>query len=353
MKKMLSLLIAVLLALSFCACGSSAQKDDPNATRMFTDSLGREVEVPAVIDRVAVTGPISQTFVYALCPEKLVGLSVDWDPSAAEFIPEEYFGLTKIGQIYGTGGEFNPEALLSTGAQVVIDIGEPKKGEAEDLDALAEQTGIPFVHITAYVDSMDDAFRMLGELLGIEDTAEQYAKYCDDIYTRAYDIAQKIEKKDVLYILGEGRNVLPNGSFHAEILEFFCNNLAVVESPSGKGSGNEVDMEQILNWDPEYILFAPNTVYDLVGTDPLWQGLQAIRNNRYYEVPFGPYNWLGLPPGAQRLLGLMWLPSLLYPEECSYDLRAEVKAYYEMFYHTQITDEQIDRLLANSTGKDK
>ena len=83
----------------------------------------------------------------------------------------------------------------------------------------------------------------------------------------------------------------------------------------------------------------------------MWQGLTAIQEGRYYEVPFGPYNWMGFPPSVQRYLGMMWMAQLLYPETAQYDLYAEVANYFQLFYHCDITEEQYQALVANSIGK--
>lgn len=59
----------------------------------------------------------------------------------------------ELGQLYGGKGEMDLEALLAADPDVVIDIGETKNGMKEDLQALTEQTGIPFVHIYATVNT--------------------------------------------------------------------------------------------------------------------------------------------------------------------------------------------------------
>ena len=110
-------------------------------------------------------------------------------------------------------------------------------------------------------------------------------------------------------------------------------------------------MEQILAWNPDVILFAPESIYKTVGEDPAWQSVNAIRHGRYYEVPFGPYNWMGYPPSVQRYLGMMWMAQLLYPETAQYDLYAEVANYFRLFYHCDITEEQYHALVAGSIDR--
>ncbi len=369
-KKPLAFLLALSLTLSLCACSGGtaatptpdasvpvetqpAETDTASETRIFTDSVGREVELPAQIDKVAVSGPLAQIVLFALCPDKLVGIANEWDVSAEAYLDTEYYNLPLLGQLYGGKGELNLETLLSSGAQVVIDVGEPKDTIVEDLDALQEQTGVPFVHITATTQTTGDAYRLLGELVGMEEEAETLVSYCEEVYDRTVDIAERVEKVDLLYITGpDGQNVIAQDSYHSEIIDLLSNNLAVVDSPSSKGTGNEVGLEQILLWDPDYIIFAPDSAYDAVaGDDPTWQQLTAISSGNYYETPQGPYNWMGFPPSVQRYLGMMWMAKLLYPDAADYDLYEEVARYYDLFYHCELTQEQYDALVANSIGK--
>ena len=355
-QRLLALLLALVMTLSLAACGAqSAPAEDENTapeTRVFTDSVGREVTVPAQIDKVALSGPMAQIVLFALCPDKLVGIANAWDESAAQYLDTEYYNLPLLGQLYGGKGELNLETLLESGAQVVIDVGEAKDGIAEDLDALQEQTTIPFVHISATLATMDETYTMLGDLLGMPDEAKALADYCRSTYDRALTIADSVEKANLLYITGDaGLNVIAQGAYHAEVIDLLSNNLAVVDDPSSKGTGNEVDMEQILNWNPDVILFAPDSVYDTVADDAAWQGVTAIQNGAYYEVPMGPYNWMGFPPSVQRLLGMLWMAKVLYSEAADYDLYTEAAEYFKLFYHCDLTQEQYDALVANSLGR--
>lgn len=359
MKKIVALLLTVVMVtglLAVCAFGGTTDTNETPAgasdTKIFTDSLGREVEVPSHITKVAVSGPLAQIALFAICPDELVGIANEWDEVAQGFFDEKYYDLPVLGQLYGGKGELNLETLIASGAEVVIDVGEPKGSAKEDLDALQEQTGIPFIHVTAMLSTFPDAYRTLGDLLDKNEEAEKLASYLEKTYDNIQKVAESADKVDLLYVTGnEGHNVIAQGSYHSEVIDLLSNNLAVVDEPSSKGTGNEVDMEQILNWNPDHVIFAPDSIYAEVENDETWQQIKAIRDGNYYEVPQGPYNWMGFPPSVQRYLGMMWMAKLLYPDAADYDLYQEAAEYFELFYHCSLSNEQYEELVKNSIGK--
>ena len=358
-KRLLALLLVLVMSVSLFACGQKQQKDKTDdgtqteTTRVFTDSCGREVTVPADIQKIAVSGPLAQMVVFAIAPDKMVGVANAWDESAKAYFDAKYLELPLLGQLYGGKGELNLETLLAAAPDVVIDVGEPKDSIAEDLDALQEQTGIPFVHIDAYLASMDDTYAMLGDLLAMPNEAQGLADYCRYAYDKVKAIADSVEKVNLLYVTGEeGLNVIARGSYHAEVIDMLCNNLAVVDEPSSKGTGNEVDMEQILNWNPDAVIFAPGSIYSTVADNENWQTIPAIRDGRYYEVPMGPYNWMGFPPSVQRILGMQWMAKVLYPDAADYDMYETTQTYFQLFYHCDLTAEQYAALTAHSLAAD-
>ena len=355
-KRLLALVLALVMSLSLFACGQKQQADEgtqTETTRVFTDSCGREVTVPADIQKIAVSGPLAQMVVFAIAPDKMVGVANAWDESAKAYFDAKYLELPLLGQLYGGKGELNLETLLAAAPDVVIDVGEPKDSMAEDLDALQEQTGIPFVHIDAYLASVDDTYAMLGDLLAMPNEAQGLADYCRYAYDKVKAIADSVEKVNLLYVTGEeGLNVIARGSYHAEVIDMLCSNLAVVDEPSSKGTGNEVDMEQILNWNPAVVIFAPGSIYSTVADNENWQTIPAIRDGRYYEVPMDPYNWMGFPPSVQRILGMQWMAKVLYPDAADYDMYETTQTYFQLFYHCDLTAEQYAALTAHSLAAD-
>ncbi len=263
-KKLIVSLVITAMMVLLSSCNVRQVVKIPTAVtntstaRLFTDSVGRKVSFDTEISGIAVTGQLGQIVVFALAPDMLVGIAGEWDNNAEAFIEEKYYQLPVLGQLFGGKGDLNAEELLLASPQVIIDVGEPKMGIVEDLDELQEQLGIPVVHISASIDTFDEAYVMLGELLDKKDEAEVLASYCAEIYKRTRNIAEAVDKVDLLYITGdEGLNVIAKDSYHSEVIDLLSDNLAVLENPVSKGTGNEVDFEQILNWNPDVVIFHP------------------------------------------------------------------------------------------------
>ena len=347
MKKWLSAVLAMALLAALCM-GALADGD----TRVFVDSTGREVTIDSKIDRIAVTGPLAQIVVFAVAPDQFVALANSWNEGAEDYIAEKYMNLPLLGQLYGGKGQMNLESLLMAAPQVVIDVGRPVDGVREDMDALTAQTGIPFVHIEAHTDSMEKTYEMLGELLGRQEEAAALADYCQSAYSRAKAIAGSATKARILYMPGiTGLSVIAQNSYHSEVIDMMGDNLAVMENPSSKGTGNEVSMEQVMIWNPDAVIFGDRAGYEEALSDPLWEGIAAAENGKMYLAPFGVHNWMGNPPAVQRLLGMLWMGKLLYPEIADYDMYEEAAQYYRLFYHCELTQAQYDALVADSLGK--
>ena len=347
--RIFSLLLALVMLANITACGFDPQNSS-EATVAFTDDAGREVEIPAEISAIVPAGALAQMILFTIAPDMLVGLSSKWNAGASGIIDQKYMDLPYLGQLYGSA-DMNVEELALTAPQLIIDIGEDKASVAEDMDKLQQQTMIPTVFISSTLESMPKTYRTLGKLLGREEKGEELAKFCERIYTRTEAIMEEVGDKKVnaLYVLGEeGLNVLAKTSYHAELLDMLTNNLAVVESPLSKGSGNAVSMEQIALWNPDFVIFAPDSIYDTVNERAAWSEISAIVNKHYVEVPDAPYNWMSMPPAVQRYLALIWLPAVLYPDYCNYDAKAEIMEYYQLFYGCVLTEEQYNAITANA-----
>lgn len=352
-KKVLSILLMVVFCVtSLSACtinilSSSNSNVKSENTRVITDSLGREVAIPKTITKVIPTGQLAQIVLLSVCPDMMVALASEWDNCVKEFISSDVGELPVVGQLYGGKKDFNLESILAADPDIIIDVGDAKKGMIEDIDALQKQVGIPFVHLDGSLENLAQSYRLLGDILGRSEDANERAVYSEKMNEKLGKISSEINPIDALLITGpEGLNVIPDGSYQGEAFNMFANNLAVVEEPSSRGTGNEVDMEQILKWNPDVIIYLPETTDKSVFESETWQEVTAVKEGNIYHVPYGPYNWLGFPASIQRYLGMMWMVDTFYPEKSDVSLYDEAKEYYKLFYQYDLSEDKFEELIA-------
>ena len=339
------------------ASGGSAteQQAAESETRTFTDSAGRTVEVPAQIDRIAPAGHTATQVLLTMAPEKMVTLSQELSDDQAKYLGESYAELPVTGAAFGAKGDLNKEAVAASGTQILIDTGELKDNIAEDLDTLQEQLGIPVVMIETTMDTYADAYEMLGELLGMEERGRELSEYCKSAYEETTSVMAGIpddERVRVAYLLGDkGTNTIAKNSYQGQVVDLVANNVADLGEVSGSGQGVEISMEQLALWNPELILFAEGSIYDTVGDDAAFADLDAVKNSAYYEVPTTPWNWLNSPPTVNQVLGMQWLPRLLYPDQYDDDLYETVAGYFKTFYGYDLSEAEFDEIAANAQPK--
>lgn len=357
--------IALALGLAFAMTGCSsrggesdqaASTDTASAeTREFTDSAGRTVEVPVHIERIAPSGHTANQVLLTMAPEKMVGLSQELTEDQQKYLGVDMSDLPVFGAIFGAKGDLNKEAIAAADPQVIIDTGTLDDDVASGLDQLQEELGIPCVFIETNMDDYGTAYEMLGDLLGMEERGQELSEYCQNAYDQVVDVMSDIPEDDranVLYLLGEdGTNVIAKGTQQAEVVDLCADNLAVMDNPSNTGMGSETSLEQIALWNPDIIIFASGSVYSTVADDPAWDGIAAIDNGDYYEAPGTPYNWLNSPPTVNQVMGMQWLPRLLYPDRFDDSIQDVTRSYYSLFYGYDLSDEELDDLVANALPK--
>lgn len=370
-KKRASRFFAVVAAAALClgimglvsGCSSSNEASSAsssaatqNETRTFTDSLGREVELPAQIDRIAPSGHTANQVLLTMAPEKMVCLSQELSEDQLKYINlPNYADLPITGAAFGSKGDINKEAVAAADPQVIIDTGEVKDGLEEDMDTLQEQLGIPVVFIETKLEDYGAAYEMLGELLGMPERGKELSDYCAAAYKEVTNVMATIpdsERVNLGYFLGDaGLNTIAKNSYQGQVIDLCANNVAVLEKATGSGQGQEVSLEQIALWNPDLIIFAPDSIYDTVADDPAWDGIAAIDNGNFYETPASPYNWLNNPPTVNQVMGMQWLPRLLYPDKFNTSIADVTKSYYKMFYGYDMSDREVADMTAKALPK--
>jgi iron complex transport system substrate-binding protein len=364
MKKSTILLLILFAALSGCRRSHSNGTALQPGQRALTDMAGRTVIVPTKITRVYGMSPVGTILVYTLSPETLVGWNYRPDPGEFAFYKEPYNHLPVLGGWYGKNNTGNIEAILQAHPDVLITMGDPMG--AAVADRVQQQTHIPVYFLDGDLQKIPETYLKAGELLGnptrAAELATQSRATLDEIRQKVAAIPPS-KRKRVYYAEGSsGLETEPGGSTHSESL-IYAGAVNVADVPNQQGYGHTpVSMEQILSWNPDIVISGydhsgapgkPGDFYSSVWSNPGWKHVRAVKDREVYEVPQYPFCWIDRPPSVNRILGIRWIANLLYPDIFHDDMRAVTRQFYSEFYHWQLSDSELDRILATATRKTK
>ena len=267
-------------------------------TRMLTDAAGREVEIPAQVERVVCTGVGALRYTcYVGAQELVVGVEqYETEPSLERLYSyvnrDRFAGLPTI----GANGEPDAEAILAADPQVIV-----MSAYVDGADDLQARTGIPVVVVPGSDTTLDDGafetIRLLGELYGVENRAAELTDYLReveaDLAARTADIPA--EEKPSVYVCGvsfQGAHGFEGTEAHYGPLELIgADNLA---NQTGQASAFDIDPEQVLAWDPDVILIdyngLPLIAEDYAADPDFYNALTAVREGRVYaQISFRSY----------------------------------------------------------------
>lgn len=328
----------------------TAEEPAEEATsKTVTDMAGRTVEVPIKLEKVYGGDPVGTLMLYTLAPSKLLGWNYELNALEKKYILPEYQQLPA----YGMGDTVNVEAIIKDGAQMAISVTAINEKSKASADKLQEQIGMPVVMIDSELIRSYEAYTFLGEVLGEEEKAKELAAYAQRIVEGVKNISiEETQRVKVYYGNGEtSLNTAPKGSSASEVLDLVqVENVAHIEGAKGRV---DISLEQLMTWNPSVMLINGEPKQDLTGNSaaqailahPDFQTIDAVKDKKVYGIPKTPFSWIDRPSGPNRLIGSVWLGELAYENSYSYDLKEEVKTFYDLFYHVELTDEEIESLL--------
>ena len=304
-KRLTALVLAVLMLISTVACGSSAANDSTTqaaSTSAFdvmsqfnevstsypltvTDQAGRTVTFEKAPEKIASSYYISTSLLLALgLKDKLVGIEAKANTrNIYKLAAPSIVSLPNM----GTAKEFNTEACVAAAPDVVFLPMKLKKA-ADTLEGLG---------IKAVVVNPEDA-TLLKECI-----------------TLVGKITNTIGRSDAL-----------NNSIDT----FLADNTA---SELTDTYWANVSYEQLLAWNPDYIIIAADATYsvDDVINDANLADCNAVKNKKVVKLPGDIEAWDSPVPAS--FLGSIYIASVLHPEKVTKDFYEEcVTKFYESFY---------------------
>ena len=291
-----------------------------------TDQAGREVTIEKEPSSIVSGYYISSSLLIALgLKDKVVGIEAKADkrPIYKLAAPE----LTELPNV-GTAKEFNLETCAALSPDLVI---LPMKLK----DAAQSLTDLGITVLLVNPESQDLLTEMINTIATATNTNSEAAKllaYIDSQKDMLTSALSGVEPESV-YLAG-------NSSFLSTAGPSMYQS-SIIELAGGKNAADsitdtywaEISYEQLLAWDPSYIIIASDaeyTVYDVMN-DPNLAECTAVKNSHVYAIP-GDMEALDSPVPA-GILASVWLAGILHPDQVSADTyTTEMTNYYETFY---------------------
>lgn len=326
------IVVIALMSMLLSGCGSTqeavesaaseaASAEETAATRVITDVFGREVEIPETVEKCAALGSAARLVVYAGGVDKIYGcteMELKGDPGMPyAYANKEHFAECEAMASGGSGNADYAEALVDMDPDVIF----YQDSDTAAMEDLAKKTQLPVIGV--YGDAFNshyltDSIRLIGEVLDTEKHAEDVAKsieeWVEDLDERTKDIPE--EDKPTVYTgavsWSGGHGFTGTYVGYAPLQAIHAINLA--DELDAK-DGVEVDMEQVIEWDPDIIFLNPGNM-NLVNEDYAKNGadidsLRAVKEGKVYPQVNFNYYWCNM---ELAIVDAYYAGTVIYPE---------------------------------------
>ena len=350
-NKWLAMLLAVVMVLSFAACGKEpAPAPQPEPTTDVTypvtvkDMAGREVTLEKQPERIVSGYYISSSACIALgLTDKMVGIE---DKSAKRPIYKLAApALIDLPNV-GSAKAFDLEACIATEPDLVI-LPMKQKDTAQTLQEMGIATllVLPESH-----EQLIEMFTLIGTATNTVKQAEKLISYYNTKLSAVTELTRDIpdDQKPVVY-LGSTSDILrtaPREMYQASL----------ITTAGGKNAGDvlegsswtDIDNETFLTMNPDIIVIptdnfavsSPDYTAEDVMNNPTFSDVTAVKNSAVYQMPIGYEAWDSPVPSG--ILGTLWMLKTLHPELYPAEqFAADVNEFYTVFYGFSVNEQDL------------
>lgn len=350
-NKWLAMLLAVVMVLSFAACGQEpAPAPQPEPTSDVTypvtvkDMAGREVTIEKQPERIVSGYYISSSACIALgLTDKMVGIE---DKSAKRPIYKLAApALIDLPNV-GSAKAFDLEACIATEPDLVI-LPMKQKDTAQTLQEMGIATllVLPESH-----EQLIEMFTLIGTATNTVKQAEKLISYYNTKLSAVTELTRDIpdDQKPVVY-LGSTSDILrtaPREMYQASL----------ITTAGGKNAGDvlegsswtDIDNETFLTMNPDIIVIptdnfavsSPDYTAEDVMNNPTFSDVTAVKNSAVYQMPVGYEAWDSPVPSG--ILGTLWMLKTLHPELYPAEqFAADVNEFYTVFYGFSVNEQDL------------
>lgn len=336
MKRLLKKIFLMSLILVLLACNKQTDTNDENKdTRIIVDALGREVEIPAKVEKIVPLGNTPRMITYLGLADNVVGIG-ECEISSSPIQAYAYINKEKWEQLPNCGtdamGEtaYYPEEIILSNPDVILCT------YTEDVtNDIQNQTGIPTISVkqgTLFGEDYEESLRILGEVCNVEERSEEVIAFINENLNDVRNRVKNVPDENKARVLAaaatfKGGHSIDGIYTNYSVFEVLSANDVAREIADNQGEmGVMVDKEQILLWDPDIIFFdsqnVPLVKNDYKENPEFFNELAAVKNGQLYQWPNSTWHWTNV---EIPLVSTYHTGKLLYPDEFS-DINFDKKA---------------------------
>ena len=334
MKRILRLLLALTMILSLCACGAPKENAEETTGNVpetqypvtVTDQAGRSVTIEKEPQKLVSGYYISTSLLIALdLDHKLVGIEAKANKRPIYKLSAP--ALIDLPNV-GTAKEFDLEGCAALEPDLVI-LPIKLKSAVETL----EQLGIDVILVNPESEALlNEAIEIIAKATNSGARAEALFAFSAKQKAMLEEKLANAEKPRV-YLAGNSAMLSTAGNaMYQHSMMSLAGGINVAADITDTYWVN-IDYEQLLAWDPEYIILASDASYtcDDVLKDPNLANCRAVKEGKVYQMPNAAESWDSPVPSG--ILGSVWLASVLHADMITADAaQAIIAEYYEQFY---------------------
>lgn len=338
------LLLFLCLSLVLTSCARSGPSTVGGVT--VTDMTGREVAVPNNPQSICVLDAFAAPIVVMLGYGDRMPTTIN--AVYRNLLLQSICPALENATVVKTSGTMNAETILQKKTDLII-IGDDTYGSADE-KAKLDTLDIPYL-VVSYASMADQmaVVTLLGRALQNEAMAQKYVGYYQECIDRVDTGMSKVPQGEVIRLyhsVNEATRTDYAGTLGADWISLFrVVNVSLDTQLNLMEDKAYATLEQIYTWDPDVIIANESGVADYILTDSKWQGLRAVINKEVFQIPIGISRW-GHPTSIETPLAILWLGDLLYPQQFTADIRAEMTGFYETFFNYSISDQEAEDIIS-------
>ncbi len=344
------IIILFIISVLFYSCSGNSVSDEKDKIPV-TDMLGREVLIPAKIDKIiCIRAGTLRLLTYMDALDLIVGIEEGEKRTPRPYIKINPYllDLQSVGPTMGGDAEL----IISTRPDIIF----TAYTTIEDADNLQNKTGIPVIALECTDIGTDKeilfaSLQLIGNVLNKKNRADSLINYINSSINELNERTAKIPDnlKPTVYAGGlaysHSYGITATHPYYSPFMFVNANNVAssIDRRLSSHVKGTFVDIEQILIWNPNY-LFIDESGISIVKTEletnqVLNSKLDAVKNDNIYVIL--PYNNYATNYEFV-ILNAWYIGKVLYPDYFE-DIDFELKAneILSMFFNRNIVLDEI------------